>query len=71
MDEQDNAPPAWQPQRIATPPTSGTWLRLESGLLQPADEPTAKTAGIAWPPPESQVQVLESLGLLDDNTQPE
>ena len=38
----------------AVPPTSGNWLRAEDGTLTPADEATARTAGL-WddePAPE-------------------
>ena len=30
----------------AVPPTSGNWLRAEDGTLTPADEATARTAGL-------------------------
>jgi hypothetical protein len=31
-----------------TPPTGGRWIRDEDGGLRPADEVTAREAGLAW-----------------------
>lgn len=33
------------------PPTTGNWLRLPDGGLQPADEATARAAGLFDEPP--------------------
>lgn len=33
-------------QPLPDPPTSGNWLRLPDGGLQPADEATARGAGL-------------------------
>lgn len=31
------------------PPTGGSWIRHADGSLTPADEATARGAGLAWP----------------------
>lgn len=46
-------PPApGQPAPALVPPTSGNWLRGADDSLTPADEATARTAGL-WAEPEA------------------
>lgn len=43
--------PVTDPERWPDPPTSGSWQRLENGSLVPADEATARSAGLWEDPP--------------------
>ena len=45
--------PATEETPNPLPPMSGSWVRLESGALQPADDATATAAGLQ-PDPEPE-----------------